>query len=80
MKGWKKRRDEIRETQVEKPGKKVILVEGTDDVNAYGILLNRKFGSDFESHWVMTHAGNKKIILEILSAEDSWLGLIDRDE
>jgi len=34
-----KRRDKIRETQVEKTGKKVILVEGTDDANAYGILL-----------------------------------------
>jgi len=80
MKGWRKRRDEIRETQVEETEKKVILVEGTDDANAYGILLNRKFGSDFESDWVITHAGNKKIILEILLEEDSWLGLIDRDE
>ena len=59
MKGWEKRRDEIRETQVGQTGKKVILVEGTDDENAYGILLNRKFGSDFESNWVMAPAGHK---------------------
>lgn len=80
MKGWRKRRDEIKETQVEETGKRVILVEGTDDVSIYGILMDRKFGSGFESNWVVTHAGNKKIILDILSEENTWLGLIDRDE
>ncbi|NQU04036.1 MAG: DUF4435 domain-containing protein [Syntrophaceae bacterium] len=80
MKGWERRRDEIRETQVEETGKRVILVEGTDDVSVYGILMDRRFGSDFEKNWVVTYAGNKKIILDILSKENTWLGLIDRDE
>jgi len=80
MKGWERRRDEIRETQVEETGKRVILVEGTDDVGVYGILMDRRFGSDFEKNWVVTYAGNKKIILDILSEENTWLGLIDRDE
>jgi hypothetical protein len=56
MKGWQKRRDEIRDEKVGQTGKRVLLVEGPDDVDVYGILLSRRFGADWEKEWLLALA------------------------
>ncbi len=43
MSSAKKRLQEILEKEVENTGKRVFLVEGEDDVEAYNRLLNRRF-------------------------------------
>ncbi len=79
MSSWQKRREEIRERHVGNTDKRVLLVEGTDDVEAYGSLLERRLPG-WENHWGIAHAGNKLFILSILAAETDWLGLVDRDD
>lgn len=80
MKGWQRRQDEIRDEKVGQTGKRVLLVEGQDDVAVYGILLNRRFGAAWEKDWALAAAGNKGFVLDILVEESTWLGLVDRDE
>ena len=70
---------EIREQQLGNTGKRVLVLEGTDDVDAFGIFLGRQF-PDWEMSWALAPAGNKKLVQEILKAEPDWLGLVDRDE
>jgi hypothetical protein len=62
-------------------GKKVLLVEGEDDVSAYEALFNNK-DFEWEDKWLITHANGKQKVIDILKAsnEPAWLGLIDRDE
>ncbi len=80
MKGWHKRRGQIKEELVGRTGKQVILVEGPDDESLCRIFFSRKFGPEWENTWVLTSAGNKKIITDILVQEIGWLGIVDRDE
>jgi hypothetical protein len=70
---------QIKTEQVGQTGKRVLLVEGTDDVDAYRIFLSRKF-SQWEQSWAVAHMGNKKLVMEGLTLEPKWLGLVDRDE
>ena len=70
---------QIKTEQVGQTGKRVLLVEGSDDVDAYRILLSRKF-PQWEQAWAVAHMGNKKLVLEGLTLEPNWLGLVDRDE
>jgi len=77
--GANKRLQEIREEYVGNTGKKVLLVEGEDDADAYSELLNRKF-SGWEDNWIVAHANGKQKVIDILKLESTWLGLIDRDE
>ncbi len=80
VKGAEKRRNEILEKDIGQSGKRVFLVEGEDDVEAYRLLLTKKFGGDFEKKWAITYAGGKELVTGILEKEPSWLGLVDRDE
>jgi hypothetical protein len=80
VRGWQKRRDKIREEKIGQTKKRVLLVEGSDDVDVYGILLNRRFGAAWERSWVLADTGKKEFVLDILAVERSWLGLVDRDE
>lgn len=80
MKGWQKRRNRIRDEKVGQTGKRVLLVEGSDDVDVYGILLDRRFGTDWERDWILADTGKKEFVLDILAKESAWLGLVDRDE
>lgn len=80
MKGAEKRRNEILEKDVANTGKRVFLVEGESDVQAYREFFTKKSGTDFEQKWVITHAGGKELVIGILEKEPSWIGLIDRDE
>ncbi|HIE00284.1 MAG TPA: DUF4435 domain-containing protein [Thiotrichaceae bacterium] len=77
--------EKIRDEKVGNTGKKVLLVEGKDDADAYSELLNRKFfkcSTKWEEKWIVTHAEGKQKVIDILKAsnEPTWLGLIDRDE
>lgn len=69
----------IKTEQVGQTRKRVLLVEGTDDVEAYCIFLSRKF-PQWEKTWSVAHMGNKKQVLDGLAIEPTWLGLVDRDE
>ena len=80
MSSAKKRLQEIRKQKVKNTGKFVLLVEGEDDVSAYNEIFNRRFSLSWEEEWIITHAGNKQKVIDIIAAEPSWLGLIDRDE
>jgi hypothetical protein len=70
---------QIKTEQVGQTGKKVLLVEGTDDKDAYQIFLNKKFPG-WEQTWTVAHMGNKKSVLSGLALEPDWVGLVDRDE
>ncbi|WP_295432085.1 DUF4435 domain-containing protein [uncultured Thiodictyon sp.] len=72
-------RDRIRQEFVGAQEKRVFLVEGSDDVTAWQILLNR-FVPDWETHWAIAQAGSKSQLLRLLDLEPHWLGLVDRDE
>jgi hypothetical protein len=75
----KDRRNRIREELIGAQDKQVFLVEGSDDISAWQILLNR-FVPDWETRWGIAQAGNKAKLLCLLDLEPDWLGLVDRDE
>jgi hypothetical protein len=61
--------------------KRVLFVEGPDDVAAYSVLLAKKTGNSlWEQEWLLYPAGSKKNVIEFLAAETDWIGLVDRDE
>lgn len=70
---------QIKAQKVGQTGKRVLLVEGTDDVDAYSIFLTRKF-PQWEQTWAVAHIGNKRRLLEGVALERNWLGLVDKDE
>lgn len=59
-------------------GRRVLLVEGTDDVTAFQNFLSRKFPT-WEQGWILAPAGSKKNVLEALTLEANWLGVVDCD-
>lgn len=69
----------IRDTQIGATARKVLLVEGRDDVSAFRQLLNRR-APDWESQWTLAEAGNKKLALEMAPLVSGWLVLVDCDE
>lgn len=71
--------DQIKAKEVGQTGKRVLLVEGTDDVDAYSIFLSKKF-PQWEQRWAVAYMGNKRRVIEALTIEPNWLGLVDRDE
>ncbi len=70
---------EIRERQVGNTGKRALVLEGPDDVDAFRIFLSRQFPA-WEMTWILAEAGSKKRVQDILKAEPDWFGLVDRDE
>jgi len=71
----------IKEERIGLTGKRLLLVEGSDDVMASRIFLEKKSGNQqWEQQWLLHPAGNKKILLEMLAVEPGWIGLVDRDE
>ncbi|WP_077950086.1 DUF4435 domain-containing protein [Salmonella enterica] len=69
---------DIKEQKVDTTGRRVLLVEGTDDVTAFQNFLSRKFPA-WEQDWILAPAGSKKNVLEALALEANWLGVVDRD-
>jgi hypothetical protein len=80
VKGWQKRHSEIKEKLIAQTGKRALLVEGTDDVSLFRILLTRKLGAGWENDWVLAYTGKKEFVVDILAQENDWLGIVDRDE
>lgn len=72
-------RNRIREKSVGAQDKKVFLLEGSDDEEAFRILLGR-FQPDWESRWAIGVAGKKDHVVKLLTLEPLWIGLVDRDE
>lgn len=81
MSGWTNRHNEILEQLVADKQKRVFLVEGSDDVDAYRAVLDAYFGdSRWNLSWALTYAGSKPFVLKMLQQQPNWVGLIDRDE
>ncbi|MCX6359541.1 MAG: hypothetical protein NT029_07045 [Armatimonadetes bacterium] len=70
---------QIEEQLVGSQPKQVLLVEGTNDVEAYRLLLERHRPSSAGSVAV-AEAGGKREVCQILKARPGWVGLLDHDE
>ena len=71
--------EQIKTQFIGKTGLRVLLLEGTDDVDAFRIFLGRKF-PEWEKTWLLAAAGNKSDVVKMLMKEPNWQGLVDRDE
>ncbi len=80
VKGAETKRREIIEEFVGKTGKRVFLVEGESDRDAFSEMLEKKLGSELEKKWLVAPAGGKRMVIGILSRQPDWIGLVDRDE
>ena len=69
----------IKEQKVGSSSRRVLLVEGPDDVNAFEQFLH-KTSYDWNNGWVIAEAGKKTDVLAIIEKEPEWIGVIDRDE
>ena len=69
----------IKEQKIGSSSRRVLLVEGPDDVNAFEQFLH-KTDCDWSNDWVIAEAGKKTDVLEIVKREPGWVGVIDRDE
>lgn len=70
---------QIKTEKVGQTGKRVLLVEGSDDVDAYSTFLTRSY-PQWERTWAVADMGNKRRVLDGLTRERNWLGLVDKDE
>ncbi|MDQ6979718.1 MAG: hypothetical protein Q9M09_05990 [Mariprofundaceae bacterium] len=74
--------DKIRDIEEQKVGashKRVLLVEGVDDVHAITEFAQKK-DANMLKQWVITEAGKKYDVLAMLEKKPEWLGIVDRDE
>ena len=71
--------DKIKQQHVGATGKKVLLVEGPDDELAFRSWLG-KLDVNWENRWVVASAGKKANVLDLLTLEPDWVGVVDRDE
>lgn len=69
----------IRDEKIGATNKRVLLVEGSDDVSAFSQLLGRRFPG-WQINWELVAAGNKRQALEMASLAPDWLALVDCDE
>lgn len=72
-------RKRIKEQEVGQTGRRVLLVEGVDDVDAFTLLLNRQ-APGWERRWVLAQAEGKTQVLALAGLEPNWLCIVDRDE
>ena len=70
---------DIEEQKVGNRGKRVLLVEGSDDVQAISAFLNKR-KPEWERNWIVAEAKGKTNVLEILKQKPDWLGIVDRDD
>lgn len=71
--------DKIKDEQIGASSKRVLVLEGTDDVQIFGHFLRHR-SPGWEQHWVLAYANGKKRVLEVLQKEPTWLGVVDCDE
>lgn len=79
MKGIEKKIREIKEQKIGNSGRQVLVVEGSDDVEAFELMLE-KLAPEWSRGWVLAEAGKKSAVLEIVRREPTWAGVVDRDE
>lgn len=60
-------------------GVRVLLLEGSDDVDAFRIFLDQQF-MGWERSWHLEPSGGKKAVLDMLVKEPTWRGVVDKDE
>jgi len=60
-------------------GKRALIVEGKTDELVFTQLL-KKVDPQWETRWVLAEVGGKRNVVEILSKQPTWLGIVDRDE
>ncbi|EKN3731547.1 DUF4435 domain-containing protein [Yersinia enterocolitica] len=60
-------------------GKRVLVVEGKTDELVFMQLL-KKVDPQWETKWVLAEVGGKRNVVDILAAQPTWLGIVDRDE
>ncbi|WP_320733598.1 DUF4435 domain-containing protein [Enterobacter roggenkampii] len=68
----------ILETKITE-GKRALIVEGKTDELVFTQLL-KKVDPQWETKWVLAEVGGKRNVVEILSKQPTWLGIVDRDE
>ncbi|HEC2034212.1 TPA: DUF4435 domain-containing protein [Klebsiella oxytoca] len=68
----------ILETKITQ-GKRALIVEGKTDELVFTQLL-KKVAPQWETKWVLAEVGGKRNVVEILSKQPTWLGIVDRDE
>ena len=71
---------QIEQEKLGQTGKRVLVVEGVDDIAVFSNWLTLSFGADWEQLWVIAEAGKKSLVLEILQQQPNWIGVVDRDE
>jgi len=69
----------IKNEQIGKTGKKALIVEGVDDVEAFQTFLRKK-DATWDQRWVVAPANGKSKVTDVLALEPDWLGVVDRDE
>ncbi|WP_319784407.1 DUF4435 domain-containing protein [Oceanisphaera sp. IT1-181] len=69
----------IKEQKIGASQKRVFVVEGSDDVHSFELLMSR-VNSNWSQKWVIAPAGSKKNVVEIIKQETNWVGLVDRDD
>ena len=74
-----KRIADIKTQMVGVTGANVLVVEGVDDIAAFRILLDRSCPG-WEQNWHIVEVQGKSFVLGVLAKEQSWIGVVDRDE
>lgn len=69
----------IKTREIGQTSKRVLVVEGEDDVMVFKAFIAKK-SQNWEQSWLIASAGNKSNVIKIMAKESSWLGVIDRDE
>lgn len=69
----------IKEERIGATSKVALIFEGLDDVIFYSEMLT-KWHTDWESKFCIAEAGGKKNVVDILTREPGWFGIVDRDE
>lgn len=68
----------ILETKITE-GKRALIVEGKTDELVFTQFL-KKVDPQWETKWVLSEVGGKRNVVDILSKQPTWLGIVDRDE
>lgn len=76
MNGLDKKIREIKEQKIGNNLRRALIVEGSDDVRSFELLL-AKINPDWSNQWVLAEAGKKATVLDILAKEPTWLGIVD---
>ncbi len=81
MSGYDEAYAQVRSELAATPNKRVLLVEGTGDVEFLTFLLDKPPLRELNAHagWVFGAAGGKDSVLRMLEREPTWVGLVDRD-